>query len=111
MTQIESVVDLIVFAGIAPHPPLLVPEVGGTRIEQVADTQRAMREFSERLVATRPETMIVISPHCLLDPRSFTARATQTLTGNFREFYAPDVDLTFDNDLEMLAAIGQAATA
>src|SRR5215470_9660299 len=99
MTQIESVADLIVFVGIAPHPPLLVPDVGGNRIEQVADTQRAMREFSERLVAARPETVIVISPHSPLDPRSFTARATHKLEGDFREFYAPNVDLTFDNDL------------
>jgi aromatic ring-opening dioxygenase LigB subunit len=95
----------IVFSGIAPHPPLLVPEVGGSRIEQVADSQRALRDFSRRLVVTNPETIVVISPHSPVDPNVFTARSTAELTGDFREFYAPAVSLTFLNDLEMLDAI------
>ncbi|HXG65743.1 MAG TPA: AmmeMemoRadiSam system protein B [Blastocatellia bacterium] len=101
--------DSIVFAGIAPHPPLLIPEVGGHRIERVADTQHALREFSRRLVATRPETVIVISPHSPLDPHDFTARAAPRLRGDFREFRAPHVGLEFPNDLEMLDAIRRAA--
>jgi len=99
----------IVFAGIAPHPPLLVPEVGGSRIEQVADSQRALREFSRRLIATQPETVIVISPHSPLDPHAFTARASQELKGDFRDFHAPGVKLKFRNDLELLDAIKAAA--
>lgn len=99
----------IVFAGIAPHPPLLVPEVGRDRIEQVAASQSALREFSRRLIETDPETVVVISPHSPLDPLVFTARATRELRGDFREFYAPQVALTFDNDLELLDAIKRAA--
>lgn len=99
----------IVFAGIAPHPPLLVPEVGGSRIERVADSQRALRDFSRRVVSTHPETVVVISPHSPLDPRVFTARSTPELAGDFREFYAPAIRLTFPNDLEMIEAIKQSA--
>lgn len=101
----------IVFAGIAPHPPLLVPEVGGSRIEQVADSQTALRDFSRRLVDTNPETVVVISPHSPLDPGVFTARSTAELKGDFREFYAPAVSLTFLNDLEMLDAIELASSS
>jgi len=96
---------LIVFSGIAPHPPLLVPEVGGNRIGQVVNTQRALREFSRRLVDTNPETVVLISPHSPLDPRVFTARSSAELTGDFRDFYAPNVKHTFLNYLEMLDAI------
>jgi len=99
----------IVFAGIAPHPPLLIPEVGGDRIERVSDSQRALREFSRRLINTGPDTVVVISPHSPLDPRAFTARSTPELIGDFREFLAPAVRLTFPNDLEMLDGIKQAA--
>lgn len=101
----------VVFAGIAPHPPLLVPEVGGSRIEQVADSQHALREFSRRIVNANPETILVISPHSPLDPRAFTARSTRELAGDFREFYAPAVKLAFPNDLEMVDAIKPAAAA
>ena len=58
----------IVFAGIAPHPPLLIPEVGGARIKQVADSQRALTEFSRRLLGSNPDTVVLISPHSPLDP-------------------------------------------
>lgn len=98
----------IVFAGIAPHPPLLIPEVGGSRIAQVADSQRALREFSRRLVATSAETVVVISPHSPLDPRCFTARSTAELKGDFREFHAPEVRLVFKNDLDLLSAVKHA---
>ena len=100
----------IVFAGIAPHPPLLVPEVGGSRIERVADSQRALREFSRRLVNSAPDTVVVISPHSPIDPRVFTARSANQLGGDFREFYAPAVKLIFPNDIEMVDAIKHAAT-
>lgn len=95
----------IVFSGIAPHPPLLVPDIGGNRIGQIVNTQRALREFSRRLVDTIPETVVVISPHSPLDPRVFTARSTIELSGDFREFAAPAIGLVFLNDLELLDAL------
>ena len=99
----------VVFSGIAPHPPLLVPEVGGTRIDQVADSQRALREFSRRLVATQPDSVVVISPHSPMDPSVFTARSSSQLAGDFRDFYARQVSLTFPNDLELIGAIQRSA--
>lgn len=99
----------IVFSGIAPHPPLLVPEVGRDRIKRVADSQRALREFSARLMATRPEALILISPHSPLDWRRFTARGAPVLSGDFAEFLAPNVKLSFKNDPDLLEAIKDAA--
>lgn len=95
----------IVFAGIAPHPPLLIPEVGGSRISQVAASQIALREFSARLVNSNPETVVVISPHSPLDARVFTARSSAQVAGDFREFRAPEVSLTFQNDVDLLREI------
>src|SRR5581483_460595 len=101
----------LVFAGIAPHPPLLVPEVGGERITRVKDSQAAMRDFARRLLATEPDTVVVISPHSPLDPHSFTARAASELRGDFRDFGVPQVQMTFANDLELLDAVERSATA
>jgi len=101
----------VVFAGIAPHPPLLVPEIGGSRIEEVTASQRALREFSRRLLLTNPETVVLISPHSPVDARVFTARSSPELSGDFRDFYAPAVRLSFPNDLPFLDALIEAATA
>lgn len=99
----------VVFSGIAPHPPLLVPEVGGERIEAVANSQTALREFSRRLVGTSPETILLISPHSPLDAQCFTARWAPELSGDFRQFAAASVRLTFENDLEFLDALKRTA--
>ncbi|HEV8487682.1 MAG TPA: class III extradiol dioxygenase subunit B-like domain-containing protein [Blastocatellia bacterium] len=101
----REMINSVVFSGIAPHPPLLVPEVGGDRIRRVADSQRSLAEFSRRLVDSKPETVVVISPHSPSDPITFTARSTKELRGDFHEFNAPDVKLAFLNDLELIKAI------
>ena len=99
----------VVFSGIAPHPPLLVPEVGGDRLKEVADSQRSLTEFSRRLVNAKPDTVVVISPHSPIDPVRFTTRSAKVLIGDFHEFRAPRVRLEFQNDLELVKAVGAAA--
>lgn len=99
----------IVFAGIAPHPPLLIPKVGGERISRVENSRRSLGEFARRLLSTAPDTIVVISPHSPLDPGAFTAHATAALHGDFGDFSAPDVKLSFPNDLELLAAVERSA--
>ena len=101
----------IIFAGVAPHPPLLVPEVGGSRIADVAASERALREFSRRLIDTRPDSVVVVSPHSPLDAGVFRARSSATLVGDFSDFYAPGVKLAFQTDLELLEAIKQAGAS
>ena len=99
----------VVFCGIAPHPPLLVPEVGGERIREVADSKRSLEEFSRRVVSTDPDTVVVISPHSPLDPRYFTARAEDELRGDFRDFNARTDPLVFPNDRDLLKAVAAAS--
>ena len=41
----------LVFVAIAPHPPVMVPEVGGASAEEVRDSIEAMRELTERISA------------------------------------------------------------
>jgi aromatic ring-opening dioxygenase LigB subunit len=102
--------DALVFAGIAPHPPLLVPEVGGERTARVKDSQQAMRDFARRLLDTHPETIVITSPHSPLDPHTFTARSADRVDGDFRDFRAPRVRLAFANDLELLDAVARTAS-
>jgi MEMO1 family protein len=99
----------IVFAGISPHPPLLVPEVGGDRIAGVANSRAALQEFSRRLIAARPESIVLISPHSPSDDHYFLARSVPVLRGDFGDFGVAGVRLSFKSDLEMVNAIEQAA--
>ncbi|MDQ1638433.1 MAG: hypothetical protein QOF62_1772 [Pyrinomonadaceae bacterium] len=99
----------IVFSGIAPHPPIMVPEVGREAIAEVRGSIDAMAELTRRIIQSGAETIIVISPHAPLSPDAFVAYHSQPLHGDFANFRAPATTVEFPIDEELLAAIVNAA--
>lgn len=92
----------IVFSGIAPHPPIMVPEVGGDAIAEVRGSIEAMAEFSRRIIDSGAETVVLISPHAPLHPRAFVAYQDAMLRGSFANFRAPQAEVGFPLDTELL---------
>ena len=99
----------IVFSGIAPHPPIMVPEVGGEAIADVRGSIDAMGELTRRIIESGAETVVLISPHAPLDPHGFVAYQRPQLYGDFASFRAPDTKVEFPLDEELLEAIEVAA--
>src|SRR5687767_10815735 len=95
----------LVFAGIAPHPPIMVPEVGKESIKDVRSSIDAMAEFTRRVVETKAETVIIISPHAPLEADSFVAYAGPEVRGDFANFRAASTTLSAPVDDELLDAI------
>ncbi|HEX8845721.1 MAG TPA: AmmeMemoRadiSam system protein A [Pyrinomonadaceae bacterium] len=100
----------LVFAGIAPHPPIMVPEVGREAVEEVRGSIEAMREFTERIVESGAETVVIVSPHAPLDARAFVAYEDSQLYGDFSNFRAPDTRVEADLDEELLKTLSRAAS-
>ncbi len=100
----------LVFAGIAPHPPIMVPEVGREAAAEVRGSIDAMREFTERLVASGAKSVVMISPHAPLDPRAFVAYDEPKLYGDFGDFRAPGTAVEAPLDKELSDAITRAAS-
>jgi AmmeMemoRadiSam system protein A/AmmeMemoRadiSam system protein B len=101
----------LVFAGIAPHPPIMVPEVGREAAAEVRGSIDAMREFTERLIESGAETVVIVSPHAPLDARAFVAYEDARLYGDFANFRAPDARVEAPLDEEVLGALSRAAVA
>jgi AmmeMemoRadiSam system protein A len=101
----------IVFSGIAPHPPIMVPEVGRESIAEVRSSVAAMAEFTNRIIASGAETVVLVSPHAPLDPTAFVAYCSPKLYGDFTNFRAPAARFEFPLDQEMLDAITTFAAA
>ncbi len=99
----------IVFAGIAPHPPIMVPEVGRDAIAEVRGSIEAMAEFTRRIIETGAETTVLISPHAPLEANAFVSYQTPQLYGDFASFRAPTAKVEFPLDQELLELIVQAA--
>jgi aromatic ring-opening dioxygenase LigB subunit len=101
----------LVFSGIAPHPPIMVPEVGRESIAGVAGSIDAMSELTKRLIESGAESVILISPHAPLEADSFVAYEGPQVSGDFSHFNAPGTYFTTLVDDELLAAIREAAAS
>jgi len=99
----------LVFAGIAPHPPIIVPEVGGEAIGDVRGSIDAMAELTRRVINSGAETVIVVSPHAPLERSVFVAYDGPQLYGDFADFRAPAAVVVAELDEELLNRITAAA--
>lgn len=101
----------LVFTGIAPHPPIMVPEVGREAAGEVRGSIEAMREFTRRLIESGAETVVLISPHAPLEANAFVAYEDPQLYGDFGNFRAPGTQVEAPLDEELLGAISRTARA
>lgn len=51
------------FFAITPHAPVLAPTVGKDAAKKAAKTLSALDDLEEKLYLTKPDTIIIISPH------------------------------------------------
>jgi MEMO1 family protein len=96
----------VVHAGIYPHPPIVIPEVGGSEAVRVDATARAMEELARRVKESGAETIILITPHGPVFRDAVAMLADPVLAGSLSRFGAPDVAFSFHNDRHLLEAIG-----
>ena len=100
----------IVFAGLMPHAPILVPGVGRERLAEVTATVQAMATVSSHAVAAQADTVVLISPHSPRQPGAFGIWQSRKLRGSLEMFGSPEdrVDLPLDHAfaerLETIAA-------
>jgi AmmeMemoRadiSam system protein A/AmmeMemoRadiSam system protein B len=97
----------LVFAGIAPHPPIMVPEVGRDAIAEVRSSIDAMAELTERIIASGADTVVIISPHAPLEANAFIAYDGPQLFGDFSSFRAATATVHAELDEELLNEIAR----
>lgn len=100
-----------VFGIIAPHPPIMVREVGGARAEVTDASVKAMLHAAEALAAFAPETIVVMSPHAPAVRDAFAIETGPEAEGSLAGFGAPRVALSTAVDTELAAAILELADA
>lgn len=99
----------IVAAYVVPHPPLIVPEVGGGKERAIQNTVDAYREVARRIAAHAPDTVVVVSPHASLFRDCFHLSTGDAGHGDMGLFGAWDASLNVSYDGSMTAAIAACA--
>jgi len=101
----------LVFSGIAPHPPIMVPEVGRESIAGVRASIDAMAELTRRVIDSGAESVVLISPHAPLEVDSFVAYEGPRVYADFSMFNAPSTEFSVRVDEDLLNAITAAAAS
>jgi len=92
---------------ISPHPPILVPPVGGQRIKDAERSQRALREAAGRLKAIEKDidSIVVITPHGNVLGLSVPVYTSPVFEGDFASFGASKPRFSFKGDPELAVAM------
>ena len=88
-------------AYILPHPPIAVPEVGGSETEKIKATEEAFAKVAKDITEYDPETIIVISPHNKFYSDAFYICRGKSATGDLASFGAPEPRVTYNYDEEL----------
>jgi len=95
----------IAMAGLVPHPPIIIPDIGGAEIRRVRRTVDSMGELARQVAAVRPDVVLVISPHSPMLGGYVGIHAGETLVGDFASFGAPQVRVELANDVVLARMI------
>ncbi len=76
----------LVYSAITPHPPLLIPNIGKDKTEELVKTKKALEEIEQNLYLSKPHLIIIITPHEGIYDDTFVVNAHTTLQSHFQEF-------------------------
>lgn len=99
----------IVAAGLSPHPPLIIPEVGGARLQDVQKTVESLQEMAQDIVDTQPDLLITISPHGPVFRDAIAVIDLPRLEGDFIDFGSPQASYEVESDLNFIEKLTEKA--
>ncbi len=94
---------------IVPHPPLIIPEIGGGEELQIQNTVNAYHTIAKQIAELKPQTIIVISPHGVMYSDFFHISPGPGGRGDMSRFRAPQVVMRKKYDSSLIYAIAEAA--
>ncbi|MBE6910065.1 MAG: AmmeMemoRadiSam system protein A [Ruminococcaceae bacterium] len=97
---------------IVPHPPLIIPAVGGGRERGIQSTVDAYRAAAKRVAAWEPDALVVTTPHSVMYSDYFHISPGLAASGDMRSFGAAStrLDVRYDTELRREAiALAEAA--
>ncbi|MBA4370510.1 MAG: AmmeMemoRadiSam system protein A [Coriobacteriaceae bacterium] len=90
---------------IAPHPPIMVPQVGGGRAAVTSASADALAVAARMLERFAPETLVVMSPHSPMAHDAFLIDTAEHSAGSLGQFGAPEVRMELRTDAALASEL------
>jgi len=101
--------NAVPFAAFVPHPPILLPEIGGSESSRVQTTFDACEGIARTLAEQKVGTIVMTSPHMAHVDRVPGVFGGNTFTGDLAQFRAPELRFSFENDTDLANLIKRMA--
>ncbi|KMO87278.1 hypothetical protein AB840_03460 [Megasphaera cerevisiae DSM 20462] len=88
-----------------PHPPIMLPEIGGSELNKIKKTVTAVTTASRMLTDQKPETIVIISPHNYVFPDGAAIFPEPKLYGNLGNCGYPELTMQVNTDMELAGEI------
>jgi AmmeMemoRadiSam system protein B len=100
---------MINFSAIVPHPPMLIPTIGKENAKRAEATGKAIASLSEALYVSRPETVVIISPHGQTMTDAFSINLASNYKVSFKDFGDYQTTKEFPSDFMLIDKIQRSA--
>lgn len=101
----------IVFGGLTPHAPVLIPDIGRHDTLKLNQTVNAMRELARQVVMQAPDVVVIVTPHSRSNGDGFGIHWRDWQVGDFAHYRAPQIALDAPGDPLLAEAIRDVAIA
>lgn len=88
----------LVSCALMPHPPIMIPEVGGDELVRIKSTVEAAEKAAQLIKEDNPQTIVIITPHGPVFEDAASISIHPRLKGNLAAFGVPDVSVGFETD-------------
>ena len=92
---------MLKYAAILPHPPILIPAIGGPRISEVDKTIKSLKKVAKDLKELDLDSIVIISPHASTAINFFPVYSAEKFSGDFSGFGIYDVKMEAKGDLDL----------
>ncbi|MGE5417871.1 MAG: AmmeMemoRadiSam system protein A, partial [Acidobacteriota bacterium] len=96
---------MIVYGAISPHPPLIIPGIGGKQLEGVQPTVTGMKELAIEVAKRSPELIVIITPHGNVFQDAVSVLVKPILEGDLGNFGHQELVYKQTNDLAFISTL------
>jgi AmmeMemoRadiSam system protein A len=96
-------------AFLMPHPPVMVPEIGGADTKKIKNTVSSARRVARFVKQTAPETVVLITSHGPVFRDAVGISVSHQMKGDLGNFGRPDLKFNFTTDDELADSVIKSA--
>ncbi len=91
---------MIIYTAFLPHPPIMLPAIGGEECQKITATIQSQETISAEIKALEKQTdlLLIMSPHAQAGPDYFPFYIADNYRGSLAKFGRPDIGIELNGD-------------